>query len=141
MIYFDIDFAIKLQSDIIDKIGGLKGFNKNQLGYLQSALQHIQNDDLYPNLSDKTAHLIFACVKFHPFLDGNKRSAIYLSQAFLALNDVVTSEEYFIKMEEIVLKIAENALDKKELKNFLEEDILEFQNAQKIKKIHKGFER
>ncbi|WP_346265096.1 Fic family protein [Campylobacter sputorum] len=42
----------------------------------------MQNDDFHPNFIDKITHLIFACVKFHPFLDGNKRTAIHISYVF-----------------------------------------------------------
>jgi hypothetical protein len=33
-------------------------------------LEHIQNDDYYPDLQDKLTHLVFAVAKFHCFNDG-----------------------------------------------------------------------
>lgn len=117
--YFDINFAIKSHDAIIDEIGGLKGYNKQNIGYLISALDQIQNDDLYPNLSDKMAHLIFSCVKFHPFLDGNKRSAIYLAERFARLNGFNFDESFFEIMENVVLDIAKNQTTKDELKTLL----------------------
>lgn len=42
---------------------------KHKVGYLASALEHIKNDDYYPTITDKITHLIFSCVKFHPFAD------------------------------------------------------------------------
>lgn len=119
MKYFGIEFATRLHDDIIDEIGGLKGYNKVQIGYLISALEQIQNDEFYPEFVDKLTHLIFACVKFHPFLDGNKRSAIYLGEHFARLNGFDFDDSFFAKMEEIVIQIAENSLSKEKLKEFL----------------------
>ena len=72
MRYLSLDEAVILHNDIMQKMGGLQGFDKSRVGYLESALQHIKNDDFYPTLLDKLTHLVFCCVKFHPFLDGNK---------------------------------------------------------------------
>ena len=48
MYYFDLQCAIDFHDDIICEIGGLEGYNKTQIGYLNSALDQIQNDDYYP---------------------------------------------------------------------------------------------
>lgn len=122
MKYFDIDFAITLHDTIIDEIGGLKGYNSQNIGYLISALDQIKKDDFYPDLVHKLAHLIFACVKFHPFLDGNKRTAIYISEHFARLNGVIFDENYFIKMENVIVKLAENSLNKDDLTKFLNQN-------------------
>ena len=63
MYYFDLRCAIDFHDDIISEIGGLKGYNKAQIGYLNSALDQIQNDDYYPTFLDKMTHIIFSCVK------------------------------------------------------------------------------
>ncbi|WP_233424254.1 Fic family protein [Helicobacter suis] len=62
---------------------GLGGYSQTGIGYLASALENIQNDDFYPSFCDKLAHLMFSCIKFHPFNDGNKRTSIYLGMCFL----------------------------------------------------------
>ena len=86
MNYFDLQCAINFHDDMLSEIGGLNGYNKVQIGYLDSALEQIQNDDYYPTFFDKMAHIIFSCVKFHPFLDGNKRTSIYLGCHFAKIN-------------------------------------------------------
>ena len=48
MYYYDLQCAIDFHDDIIREIGGLEGYNKAQIGYLNSALDQIQNDDYYP---------------------------------------------------------------------------------------------
>lgn len=67
MRYLSLQEAKIMHDDIIDEIGGLKGVNPQQIGLLDSALSQIQNDDYYPHFLDKLTHLMFACVKFHPF--------------------------------------------------------------------------
>lgn len=126
MNYFDLDFAILLHEDIIHHFGGLKGFHQSSLNLLASALTHIQNDDFYPDLCDKLAHLMFACVKFHPFLDGNKRSAIYLTDRLAALNGVQFDEDFIEKLEFIVVDIAQNDFSKDELKELFKEYLKSF---------------
>ncbi len=122
MNYFDIDEAIQLHDMIIDSMGGAQGYNRTSLGYLASALEHIKNDEYYPTFLDKLTHLVFSCVKFHPFLDGNKRTAIYLGMFFLELNK---QEGYFVHfaviMEDIVVKLAQNSINKDELRKIIKE--------------------
>lgn len=42
---------------------------------------------LYPNVEDKAAHLLYFIIKDHPFADGNKRIASFLFIVFLARNN------------------------------------------------------
>lgn len=44
--YFDTKHAIKVHDWIIDNSGGMDGCR--EIGLLDSALEHIQNDDYYP---------------------------------------------------------------------------------------------
>lgn len=67
MRYIALQEAMNIHDIIIQKMQGLSGYNRVNLGYLDSALTQIQNDDFYPNFEDKLAHLMFSCIKFHPF--------------------------------------------------------------------------
>lgn len=118
MNYFDLQCAISFHNDIISEIGGLEGYNKTQIGYLDSALEQIQND-YYSTFFDKMAHMIFSCVKFHPFLDGNKRTAIYLGCHFAKINGLDCPNQYYTEMENVVVEIAENSISKDDLKDIL----------------------
>lgn len=128
MKYLSIDEAITLHDDIMEAMGGLKGFDKSRVSYLESALEHIKNDDLYPRFLDKLTHLMFCCVKFHPFLDGNKRSAIYLAKAFIKLNAPQSlPNDFYAKLENIVVNVASNEMSKEQLHDFLA-NLLSLQN-------------
>ena len=109
ILYFDTKHAIEIHDWIIDNSGGLKG-NK-EIGLLDSALEHIQNDDYYPTFEEKLKHLVIAVNKFHPFNDGNKRSSLVLGAYFLELNGYdYCVNKFIIEMEEIVVWLAEGKI-------------------------------
>lgn len=81
------------------------------LGSLQSVLGHIQNDDYYPEFGDKLNHLFVSITKFHCFQDGNKRSALALSTAFLVFNGYNgIISEFATEMEQFVVLVASGAM-------------------------------
>ena len=82
MRYLSLQEVLELHDRMIQAMGGLSGANPKQIALLDSALTQIQNDDYYPSFIDKLTHLMFACVKFHPFIDGNKRTALLIGQHF-----------------------------------------------------------
>ena len=121
MRYLTLDEALILHGDIMQEMQGLKGFNKAQIGLLDSALTQIQNDKFYPEFLDKITHLMFACIKFHPFLDGNKRSAIYLANAFVEFNcSELLPNDFYQKLENVVVDVASDKINKDELKGLLD---------------------
>lgn len=77
-----------LHSRLIDETGGAHGVR--DLGMLLSALGRPQatfdHRELYPDLFTKAAALMDSLIKNHPFLDGNKRTAIAASGIFLWIN-------------------------------------------------------
>lgn len=83
--YFDIEHAIEIHDFIINESGGSHGVN--DLGLLESVLEHIQNDFYYSEFEKKITHLVYSVNKNHAFSDGNKRSSIALGAYFLELND------------------------------------------------------
>jgi len=109
--YFDAAHAIEVHEWIINESGGMSGINN--LGLLESPLEHIQNDDYYSTIEEKLTHLVFSIIKSHAFSDGNKRSSIALGSYFLKLNgyDYVV-RDFVIKMENISVWVAEGKINK-----------------------------
>src|SRR6266404_8477362 len=96
--------------------GGLDGVRDP--GLLQSALMRPRNlwsySDEKPDLAALAAAYAFGITKNHPFLDGNKRTALVTCRTFLRLNgqDLIASqEEKYITF----LRLAEGALSEAEL--------------------------
>lgn len=109
--YFDIQHAIEVHDWIIENSGGRPGIL--EIGYLESALAHIQNDIYYPTFEEKLTHLVFAINKFHAFNDGNKRSSIALGAYFLELNGFdFCVKQFVLEMENIAVWLAENKIGK-----------------------------
>lgn len=130
--YFDTQHAIEVHDWIIDKSGGLHGHR--QIGLLDSALEHIQNDLYYPTFEGKLKHLVLAVNKFHPFTDGNKRSSLVLGAYFLEINGYDHCITRFIsEMEEVVVWLAEGKIDDDLLLDIIESIIIEDEFNESIK--------
>lgn len=109
--YFTIEYAVKEHDFIINESGGFQGIN--DLGLLESILEHIQNDFYYSEFETKLTHLVYSINKNHAFSDGNKRSSIALGAYFLEINGLDYCIDRFIKeMENVSVHVADNKIDK-----------------------------
>ncbi|HEX8949837.1 MAG TPA: type II toxin-antitoxin system death-on-curing family toxin [Dissulfurispiraceae bacterium] len=96
-----------IHSRLIDTTGGAHGVR--DMGLLLSAVSRpkatFEGRDLYPGLFQKAAALFESLVKNHPFVDGNKRTAIAAAGLFLRINGHVleTSQR---EMEKFTLRMA-----------------------------------
>lgn len=118
-VYFDIHYALKEHDWIIENSEGYPGINN--LGLLESVLEHIQNDLYYPEIHHKLTHLVFAVNKFHAFIDGNKRSSIVLGAYFLEINGYdFLVKKFVLQMENIVVWVAEGKVSKELLGELIE---------------------
>ena len=131
-LYFTTKYAIKTHDKIIVISGGINGIK--DLGNLESPLEHIQNDDYYPDLEDKITHLVFSINKNHAFTDGNKRTSIALGAFFLELNGLDSMVSKFIsEMENIAVHVADNRIDKDLLFEIITSIIYEEEYSEQLK--------
>ena len=97
--YLTPEQVLFLHSRLISVIGG--GHGVRDVGMLLSALGRPQatfdGKDLYPDIMMKAAALMDSLVRNHPFIDGNKRTAITASAMFLRMNG------YHLNVENIEL--------------------------------------
>lgn len=87
-----------IHARLIDTTGGEHGLR--DLGLLESAVARpratFDGKELYPNLFLKAAALMESLAQNHPFVDGNKRTAMTASALFLRQNShrlEVTNDE------------------------------------------------
>ena len=87
-----------MHNEIINNTGGEKGIH--DIGLLESAINNINQTfdgkELYPTVFDKASQLFYSLVKNHAFNDGNKRTAVWVLQFYLNLNNqklLVTDKE------------------------------------------------
>lgn len=131
--YFDLDHAIKLHEFIVEVSGGSSGYYPERIGAVESVLDHIQNDDYYPSFLDKITHLFYGVNKAHAFIDGNKRMAIALATYFLEINGYdYCIKDFIYRMENIVIWVADNTVDKELLKMIID-DVIMMSNSEKVK--------
>ena len=118
LFYLSADDIVGIHSKTIRASGGLDGFiNRDQI---YSIVEHMQNDDYYPEFEDKISHLVFCLVKFHMFSDGNKRTAVTAAQQFLDRNGLFNFiDDYYNKMEIIVVAVADGRISKENLKEVM----------------------
>ena len=90
--------AKKEASDLFGKeVGG-----KFQ-GVLGSIGQTFGSKDLYPSLEEKAAHLLYFCIKDHPFADGNKRIGSLVFLLFLIENNFLMNKKGERKINDVAL--------------------------------------
>lgn len=109
------------------------------IGSLDAALEHIQNDMYYPTFINKLTHLFFAANKSHCFQDGNKRIAISLGSIFLLKNGYLDAAQRFLyKMETISYHLAAGRIEKEFLRDIIDSMVYEedFSEEIKLKLIH-----
>jgi death-on-curing protein len=105
--YLSAEQVLFIHSRLIDTTGGLHGVRDT--GLLQSAVERpkatFEGKDLYKDVFRKTAALMESLTNNHPFIDGNKRTAVTSSTLFLQFNGHLlnTSQK---KLEKFALQMA-----------------------------------
>ena len=88
MEYLTLEEVYLLHERLIQLTGGSSGLRDP--GLLESAVTRSQasfdGEELYPDLWTKAAALMQSLIKNHPFVDGNKRTAVTATAIFLELN-------------------------------------------------------
>ena len=89
MNYLTPENIIQIHFEIIEATGGPHGIR--DVGLLESAVGRPKasfgGEDLYPNIFIKASALVHSLLLNHPFIDGNKRTAVVAMIEFLKLND------------------------------------------------------
>ena len=82
-----------LHSTLVKEFGGIDGVrDKGALvSAVKSPFQTFGGEELFPNIFDKAARLAFGILQGHPFLDGNKRTAVHAMSVFLLANEIELS--------------------------------------------------
>ncbi len=112
IIYISKQQALETHHKTVEYSGG-GSYSAINDGYLESALELIQNDDYYPTFEDKLVHLIWSINRNHAFSDGNKRLSITLGVQFLSMNGFLFCIKRFLnEMENISYHLAAGRIDK-----------------------------
>lgn len=81
--FLTLDEALAIHARLIEVFGGPSGVR--DLGLLESALYRPQTG-YYEDIVQMAAALFESLLMNHPFVDGNKRAAFFMTDTFLRLN-------------------------------------------------------
>ncbi len=86
--WLDIEAVRAIHQQLIAAYGGLAGVRDIEL--LESAIARPRQMVAYgaPGMSELGAAYAFAIIRNHPFLDGNKRTALMAAYTFLQINGI-----------------------------------------------------
>ena len=86
-VWIELRVVLAAHDEQLAEHGGAEGVR--DLGLLESALARAQNLAAYgdPDVAELAASVAFGIAKNHPFVDGNKRTALVALETFLVLNE------------------------------------------------------
>lgn len=117
-LYPSVSEVVQLHDELLEEYGGLSGLRDR--GSLESALSScfatFDGFEFYPSTKEKIAKIIVSLVRLHPFVDGNKRTALVLLFSLAGKNKItVQSFDYTDLMDGIATK----KYDEKDVKRIL----------------------
>jgi death-on-curing protein len=125
-LFLTLDEALGLHADQIRRYGGSSGLR--DLGLLQSALAmpetSFDEEFLHGTLFEMAAAYLFHIARNHPFVDGNKRTALMCALVFLGLNSKRLDAESEA-LYALVDGVAAGSVDKAEVSVFLRQSCRE----------------
>jgi death-on-curing protein len=119
IVFLDLEQVLRLYTKIMTRFGGLAGIRDRAL--LESAVVYPQTLYFYDNERDVlvlAAAYCFRIIKYHPFLDGNKRTAVLVMIAFLEKNNLfieIDTDTFYT----LLLQVAAGKKEQKDVVNFL----------------------
>lgn len=120
MKYFTSEDILLIHSFIIDETGGSHGLrDRGAIEALVAApKQSFENKEQYSDIYQKAAVYLHRTIMNHPFVDGNKRTAVTVAGLFLEENgyDITVKEGDF---EEFAVRVVEEKLEINEIAKWL----------------------
>jgi death-on-curing protein len=120
-VFLTLDEVLAVHADQVERYGGRLGVR--DIGLLESALAMPQasfgGGYLHGSLAEMAAAYLFHVAQNHPFVDGNKRTALMVALVFLGLNglSVEAGED---ELTDLVLGVAAGRVSKAQAAVFLD---------------------
>jgi death-on-curing protein len=111
--HLDVETVLEIHAEAISQFGGSAGIR--DLALLESAVAapraSFGGESVYADLTEIAAAYLFFICRNHPFIDGNKRTALASCIVFLRLNSVEPSSDG-PAWEDLTLAVAASELDR-----------------------------
>ncbi len=110
-----VEIVREIHAEAIGKFGGSDGVR--EMALLESAVAAPQasfgGESPYKDIAEVAAAYLFYLCKNHPFIDGNKRTALGACLVFLRLNGIEPKADG-LEWEELTLAVAASAIARDE---------------------------
>ena len=120
--YLTLEQVLNIHDFVVEKFGGSHGVR--DLGLVESALARpgagFGDFEAYPDLLIKSAVLAHSLLKNHPFIDGNKRTAMMAMEQFLYTNGLTITAKKG-EIYQLALDIENNTFDETGISKWLEQ--------------------
>jgi len=107
-----LEQLLQIHVFVVDATGGSMGLR--DIGRLESAIatqtQNVFSEELYPSVTEKSAAIMRGIIADHPFVDGNKRTALLAGLTLLEINGVAFASRIG-EIEDYAVRIATDKLD------------------------------
>lgn len=118
--YFDVNEIVPLIERLLSDTGTKIGFvNRTNFEFtLDSVKTKFGTESNKNTIAKKAAYIINSFVSGHPLADGNKRTAAFLAELFLQINDVdllVSDKEFFTAL----INLAAGKTCEKDIREFI----------------------
>lgn len=124
MQYLTVEDIIVIHSLAIRAFGGGPGLldERRLQSSVEAPKQTMFGDELYLDLASKAAILFLTLIKNHPFVDGNKRTAVLALLEFLQRNgyDLDTEDDDLYKF---TMEVATSVLEKEAIGAWIQSHI------------------
>jgi death-on-curing protein len=114
-LHLTAEIVLEIHAAAIESFGGSDGVRETAL--LESAVAAPQSSSggksPYQDLPELAAAYLFYICRNHPFIDGNKRTALGACLVFLRLNGIEPNEDG-PEWEQLTMDVASSALDREQ---------------------------
>ncbi len=119
--FLDIEEVLRLHFQVVEDFGGSHGVRDE--GRLKSVVeapkQEVLGKQQYVTVYEKAAVYLRNLIGDHPFIDGNKRTALTICSIFLSRNgiNIIANPK---ELENFTVKVSTDHLDISEIASWLE---------------------
>jgi death on curing protein len=120
--YLSVDDILMIHADMLSRFGGIRGMRDPNA--LSSAVGRLQSG-YYADVVEEAAALFESLSQNHPFLDGNKRTAIATAGVFLRINGFKLNFNDIEAYEWLIARYERNEVTKKRIEKWFRDHVAE----------------
>lgn len=125
--YLTLDEVLEIHDSMVEEFGGTGGIRDR--GILESTLERAQRRSIYgeqefPTIIHRSAWLMHSIALYHPFLDGQKRTAVSSAFVFLGLNGFTFWSRDVADEIGVAIRCAQGSIELDEIATWMSDHVL-----------------